>query len=417
MSLQNLKYAYPLEYHNQLYETLPYKQVYIDNTWLVIPKILVGLITDYLNFKRTHGTRVEKELYLQENFDEGKLIKRLFTQRPLTFTGSADSFTLRDTRRGIGHWEIIGTDQEQEPLVLRDYLSYDEISLAAFVSLSCFTPFLNNGSRSNSGRVDNLRQPNGVYIGQVGARFQKHKRMEWRFMMIDPEQNTWENGYGPQNNSVPGQYLKIWAKFFGVDYFPTYEDAMQDQQKWFGREVGEAAQAHLNVPVYKRRIGINAEVFLKEANNRAKNIGKHAFCHAVGLGLGVCAVDRKLQQRLTVEVYLDILNTPDNKGKFAYTHIKDLYFAWFNEVEDSSAWPNQLHGIRIHFGKREPAEPIEDPNGLLVCNWAWDANSYVGNEYWDGFLSTSGDPAAACCSFIAYLGNPDINPVKEVHIW
>jgi hypothetical protein len=60
---------------------------------------------------------------------------------------------------------------------------------------------------------------------------------------------------------------------------------------------------------------------------------------------------------------------------------------------------------------------------LLVAMFAWDSNSYVGNEYWVEQLSASGldvdvclatdwvsgDPAAAACSLVPELLNPDIN--------
>jgi hypothetical protein len=39
-----------------------------------------------------------------------------------------------------------------------------------------------------------------------------------------------------------------------------------------------------------------AEIFLAEAQDRAAAVGKKAFCHVVGLGLGVWQVDPKQQQ-------------------------------------------------------------------------------------------------------------------------
>lgn len=55
-------------------------------------------------------------------------------------------------------------------------------------------------------------------------------------------------------------------------------------------------------------------------------------------------------------------------------------------------------------------EKSDEKDTVLCVNFAWDGGSYVGNEYWNGLLSASGDPAAACCSSIAISMNPEINP-------
>ena len=45
---------------------------------------------------------------------------------------------------------------------------------------------------------------------------------------------------------------------------------------------------------------------------------------------------------------------------------------------------------------------------------------FTGNEYWQGLLSASGDPAAACCTQIpqlqnAYINSPNID-ASNIHV-
>lgn len=54
-----------------------------------------------------------------------------------------------------------------------------------------------------------------------------------------------------------------------------------------------------------------------------------------------------------------------------------------------------------------------------MVTYAWDGNSLPGNEFWNGYLASSGDPAAACSSQIAELHTSRINPLvsgENLHI-
>ena len=398
-----LGYKYPVPEHTKFFENLPYKDIYVENTWILVPTKLLNLVQNFILFKKSFGSKIEMEFYAL--MDTPKMIKRMFKNRPLGFMNANDYYLLKDGSDGIGHWENIGTVKENGKLILSKYMSYDEIELSAFFNLSIFTPFINKGSRKNYGRTGEDCQANGIYIGQVGPRFQKPGRMEYRYMVISSEQNTEENGYGPNNSSNKGLYLSLWANFYETDYFPLFTEVEKDQS---GRFYKLPDGNYLDILIYKKRLRICAEVFLKEANHRASKIGKRAFCHVVGLGLGVWKI-ADIQSILTLEVYIEILSS------FNFPYISDVYFAWFNVTQKEFILPSQIGNIQIHMGYRDPSERLEDPGKLLVANWAWDANSYVGNEYWCGNLGSSGDPAAASSSFIAYIANPDLHDITEVH--
>lgn len=405
---ESLRYKYPVSGLTTYFENLVNKEVYINNSWLLVPSEIMPLITNFIRHKQNYGTSVERNVY--SSMTSTEMLHRLYKNRPLMFVGSTDSWVLKTGEEGFGHWETIGSDSEKFPLCLKDYLSYDEIEISSFMSASIFTPFVNNGHRENSGRIDGNCEPNGVYVGQVGCRFKKFSKMEYRYMLIDPRQNTVENGYGKDNNSVKAHYLSLWADFYGVDYFPLHDEIASDTTDRFYKTRSCCGDIYLDTHIYKKRVKIVAKLLLLEANNRGLVNNKKAFCYVVGLGLGVWKLPDSLeiQTKITVEAYIEALQEQ------SFEYVSDLYFAWF-DISGSMVMPDEVNGVKIHHGNRNPAEPLGDPSKLLVANWAWDPNSYVGNEYWTGCLKTSGDPAACCSSLISYIANPDLGHIKTVH--
>jgi hypothetical protein len=401
----NTTYNFPLKKQVDSYMKIPEnkKKYYSDNTYVLLPKELGNLIKDFISYKLKYGSSVEKKFY--RDITPSMMIKRLLIKRPLMFLGSDDIWLDKYGNRGCEDWDKIGTDEEVSPLVMDNYITYEEIELSSFISLSIYTPFINTGSRRNIGIPDENHEPEGVYIGQAGARFEISDKMESKHMLID-KNHTHTNGYG-KNSKSP--YMKMWADFYKISYFPTYEEAKTDT---FGRfvKIAGRSDAYLNTFIYKRRLMFNASVFLQDANNRAKKLGKKAFVYAVGLGLGAWAIDKELQIKITIEVYLNLLK------KLELPYISELYFGWFNISGLRIIIPPSIQGINLNVGYRNPSESLNDKNLLLVSNWAWDPNSYVGNEYWNGRLGTSGDPAAACSSYIAFLGNPDVNDINRAVI-
>jgi len=253
-------------------------------------------------------------------------------------------------------------------------------------------------------------------------------------MVVTREQNTAANGYGPQETSLQktntqeinnsnsqtdsaaknvikrnpkAVMLDIWAQLYEIPHFVTFEQAQQDAT---GRFLKINNNSFLDTLVYKKRLAFVLEPFLIDANARGQEANKQVFCAAVGLGLGVWAIPEiKIEQnKLTIQVYADLLE------KLDLPRIANIDFGYFNaQAHDLSLFKNRKNkNIKISFSNRNPAAKLvgADTGKLLVAMYAWDGNAYPGNEYWDGQLAASGDPAAACCSTIAELQNPLINP-------
>lgn len=376
------------------------------------------LIDEFLQHKKSFGNAIEKKVLKDENWSS--FITRLLVKRPLVFFCPEDSYLLQNGYQGYGGWELIGTDKEGlGDKSMENLLSYEEIQIAALVSVSVPTHFINSGNRQNAGRPDKpgTFEPHGVYIGVVGTRFEKPGYMEWQHMIVSQRENTPQNGYGAHAPpSERRQLLDIWAKFYdqrkedGRFYFPAWDEISESDENY--KTVAHLTK--LNVDVFKRRLAVVLEPFLLDANARASK-EKSAYVHVVGLGLGAWLINGAVQGPAMMEVYRHLLNT------LSLPHISVVDFSWFADncqqlegLRQQQIIKTATNEILINFSQRNPADKLVGAHEgkLLVAMYAWDGNSYPGNEYWLGSLRASGDPAAACCSTIPYLQNPDVNPTR-----
>ncbi|KAI5926190.1 hypothetical protein F4810DRAFT_707801 [Camillea tinctor] len=352
-------------------------------TRIIIHSRYPALVSQFIEHKRRHGSPVEKALYA-EPWTWQEQVVRMVRKRALVFMNPHDYTVTRDGQRlgpAAQEWDRVGTAAESRnatPLALGAYLSYDEMLLGSLLGVSGPSFFVNEGRRNNRGRpaAAGSFEPRGIVVGLVGARFERRDRMDASYI-LPPVAN-------------PRQHPALRALF----------------RAFFG---GGGGALPFDADAYRGRVRVTAELLLAEANARAADARRKAYVHIVGLGLGVWAVDAA-QPGAYVEAFAEALRA------LPLAHIGTLDFAWVSDVPGGAQRvvreAAEALGIEVRFGRRNPADKLEGAGEgqLLVVSYAWDSNAFPGNEYWDGALSSSGDPATACMSTIGHLHNPEYNP-------
>lgn len=231
------------------------------STCVVVHPKFPKLVRQFLEHKRAYGSEYEKLLYSLITSWEDEA-SRLIKQRPLTFMGANDFTLMRNNTvifDGNDEWDRVGrNDQdENEFLRLEEYLSYDEIMLGSLMGVSGPSFFINDGNRYNKAIPANpgTFQERGIIVGLVGARFERPDRMDSIFILAT-------KGRSYQDPRLTA----IFEEFFGVK---------------------KDKSAKFNEDMYMARMRVTAELFLLEANDRAKKVNKKAHAYVVGLGLGV----------------------------------------------------------------------------------------------------------------------------------
>ncbi|XP_075155315.1 ADP-ribosylarginine hydrolase CG2909-like [Haematobia irritans] len=397
----------------------------ISSAYPVIHERVLQLYLDFLEHKCQYGYSLEQELY--GGMTLTNFVQRLLDKRCVLFVGGNDSYILLNGQKGIGYEDYpkIGKPMEKDPLVLRKCLSYDEVKLSAFLSISSLTELINDGNRFNAGVIEKdltKIEREGLVIGLIGARFERPLFMDYQDIVISHEQNKLENGYGyVENYNLSNikdfdlkrkiDYRRIWNNFYQEkDY--VYTSIPNDSQRFFAIEADNPITFD-NV-LMKKRYAISFDTLLLEAQDRAAKCNQQAYVHVVGIGLGVWKMVSH-QNHIFLETFSQrvrhLLPNLNNIGV--------LHFSWFHTTEwkdlkDQGLIASQSHplgGIKIFMSNRNPADKLKDDyaNMLLVISYAWDGNALPGNEFWAGSLCGSNDPSTACSTLITELHNPHIN--------
>lgn len=380
----------------------------INSAYPLIHENALHLCAQFLLHKRKNGTVDEQPVY--KNMTISTFIDRLLTKRAVVFMGKFDSYLLVNRTKGAGKWELIGKDPRSR-LSLDNCLSYDEIKLSAFLSVSSYSYFVNDGTRKNMGKVPTTRrnvQDEGVVIGLIGARLKKAKVMEYEEMVITKAQNIEGNGYGEEES-----LHSVLANFYEEPCF-TYGQVLDQIKAEPNRFTALGDEEFFDNVVFAKRIALSIDTLLIEANERAHCSNTTAFIHVVGIGLGVWKCSPH-QEQVFVEVFGKRL---ESLGKLT-TCISDIYFSYINAKQCNGCKSGEImkiknhpNGIKIHIGKRDPHVKLSgsDEGKLLIVSYAWDGNALPGNEFWLGKLGSTGDSAAAASTQITEIHNCHINP-------
>ena len=377
------------------------------------------LMENFIQYKRVHGDRYEKAVYKTINSAED-LVTRCLSKRPMCFYG-ADDYGLKKR----GDYDL--PSNFDNPLGdLGNYINYDEMLLSALIGVHSITPFINNGNKFNMGTptADASHAQVGLYSALVGCRFEKSQHMEIQHMVIGPVQNTEANGYGSRADITQSKtkLLRIWANFYGIDCFPTFFEASQSPAIYSPvKDYNGKIKAYFNKDVYIKRMKYMFYPFLKEADAYAASCGANGLVRMTGIGMGVWVLNG-FQEGQTI-LFMEALRQALRMGSFPHISRMEIAKWIWQDIPDNLGFSNK-EGTQFKWndsdgrvidvvnvsGSIEPASPLPPGKWALATCYAWDSNSYPGNEYWDGALAASGDPAAACCSTIAELQNIDINP-------
>lgn len=399
------------------------------NTRPFLSTSIWNILTEFMNFMRNlPGEEGKNYKIVYENFTQSDLVKRLLFKRPVVFCEpilSCMRFDEGPIRGNYNFYDVATSLDSDEPKGkpwLREYISYDEILLSSLICMSTPTFYVSDGSIRNWNKISTSPHiERGILCGLVGATNTKINFLENRF--IYPLQ--------PNHSNEVHKSDEFWIKYVYREAFPEGKIPTQDEVNQFPEIYGKIYSGDINMVYFEKRLMFSIIPFIEEASARGVEIGKNVFCSVPPIGAGVWAgqIDSDIIRRLIIEGVIKYLDDNFDYAKFNrlaalvlpktdlsfYSSLRPSKKVREIKINDDATvsiffYAPKDHKITIFNQVRYVAEllPKGFENCLSIAGYAWDGNSYPGNEYWKAYLC-SFDPQAIYCSLLGQFQNPEVN--------
>jgi hypothetical protein len=341
---------------------------------------LLKLARDAISKTTIHEYKELQEVYSNIQTDDEHL-QRLMRLRPLFYYGVGDKWMLRNFKEGTSKAKYI------ETVSLTDYLHPEEAVISGYFGMKNSVFIINDGGKYNGGEIDkHMHKKRGTVFGLVGARMEVPGEGDWHTL----------------SNSLDKRLLDdVVYKFLcgqSEDTYAFFNEELLSLTGGNGEEhstslyitrtalvLGQYFSAAAKLAVEPTRVVVTGLGLGHWSGNNADKF-TNLFVHGALLALKASIINMKIEELL-----------------FAYVESKYVT----QEVMAKLKQECTSRKIKLIF---ENINPLSSVKGLgLISCYAWDGMSYQGNEYWDGLLDTSMDPATIAATTIAYLGVPEIN--------
>lgn len=388
-----------------------------------------NMLGQFMDFMRNlPGEEGANYRAVYKDFSAAHLVKRLLFKRPVVFWKKNDSFILRWN----GNAAIEGSNKHLDVAKklkksldaphLFDYISYDENLLSSLICMSTPTFYVSDGSsKSKSVKSHKPHIEKGILCGLVGARNAKQGFMENRF--VCPRSSKHSTNVHMSDD--------FWIKSVYSEAFPEGKIPSKEEIQACPQLYHSIYEDGVNVVYFEKRLMFSIVPYIREAMARGIEMKRDIFCAVPGIGSGVWRgkINAVLVIKLIIQGILKFLDREFDVCHFS--PLKALALPVTNLLNYSTYQPTgKIKEIKIDENEKisiifnDPKDhkieifnefryvggllPDEFASCLSVAAYAWDGNSYPGNEYWCGKLS-SFDSQAIYCSLLGQFQNPEVN--------